>query len=66
MNLILIRAGYPPAVVHATERQRYYDALKTSSDATAKIITEALAAAVESTIRHLEEQLGESFTGPPT
>ncbi len=58
MNLILLRQGYPPAIVHATERQRYYDALKTSEDATAKLMTDALAASVESTIRHLEEQLG--------
>jgi hypothetical protein len=58
MNLILMRQGYPPAIVHATERQRYYDALKTSEDATAKLITDALAASVESTIRFYEEALG--------
>jgi Fic family protein len=58
MNLLLLRQGYPPAIMHATERQRYYDALKTSEDATAKLVTEALAASVESTIRFLEEQLG--------
>ena len=62
MNLILLRQGYPPAIVHATERQRYYDALKTSEDATAKLVTDALAASVESTIRHLEEQLGLAAT----
>ena len=28
MNLLLLRAGYPPAIVHSTERQRYYEALK--------------------------------------
>jgi len=55
MNLILLRQGYPPAIIHATERQRYYDALKTSEDATAKLVTEALGAAVESTIRYFEE-----------
>ncbi|MCA9580249.1 MAG: Fic family protein [Myxococcales bacterium] len=54
MNLILIRQGYPPVIVHATERQRYYDALKTSFDATAGIVTEALGAAVESTIHFFE------------
>lgn len=59
MNLMLMRAGYPAAIIHATERQRYYDALKTSPDATAKIVTEALGASVESTIRYLEEELGE-------
>jgi Fic family protein len=56
MNLILLRAGYPPAVIHATERQRYYEALKTSADAVASLTTEALTASVESTIHYFEEQ----------
>jgi len=42
MNLILLREGYPPAVIHATDRQRYYEALKTSPDAAAAIVQEAL------------------------
>lgn len=54
MNLILIRQGYPPAVIHATERQRYYDSLKAGEDATAKLVTEALGSSVESAIRHFE------------
>ena len=54
LNVLLLRAGYPPAVIHSTERQRYYDALKTSEDATANIVNEALAVAVESTIRFFE------------
>jgi len=58
MNLILLRQGYPPAIIHATERQRYYDALKTSSDAVSKIISEALASSVESTIRYFEQAMG--------
>ncbi len=58
MNLILMRNGYPPVIIHATERQRYYDALKNSEDATAKLVTEALGASVESTIRHFEDELG--------
>jgi Fic family protein len=55
MNLILLRGGYPPAIIHATERQRYYDALKTSDNATAKVVTEALVASVNSTIRYFEQ-----------
>ena len=31
MNLLLLRSGYPPAIIHSTERQRYYEALKGSS-----------------------------------
>ncbi len=56
MNLILLRGGYPPAIVHATERQRYYDALKTSDNATAKVVTEALVASMNSAIRYFEQE----------
>lgn len=55
MNVMLLRQGYPPVVIHATERQRYYEALKTSEDATANLVTQALGASVESTIRFFEE-----------
>jgi Fic family protein len=42
MNLILLREGYPPTVIHATDRQRYYEAMKTSPDAVAAIVQESL------------------------
>jgi Fic family protein len=42
MNLLLLRAGYPPAIVHSTERQRYYEALKGSSAAMMQIVQEAI------------------------
>ncbi|MCZ7686757.1 MAG: Fic family protein [Sandaracinaceae bacterium] len=56
MNLVLLRGGYPPAVIHATERQRYYDALKTSDNATARVVTEALVASMDSAIRYFEQE----------
>lgn len=55
MNLILLRAGYPPVVIHATERQRYYEALRSGEDATAALINQALGAALEAAIQHFEE-----------
>lgn len=58
MNLILLRNGYPPAVIHATERQRYYEALKNSENAAAAIVQEALVASVESAIRFFEAATG--------
>jgi len=58
MNLILLRHGYPPAIIHSTERQRYYEALKTSDDRTSQLVTEALTTSVESTIRYLETAEG--------
>jgi hypothetical protein len=57
MNLLLLAAGYPPAVIHSTERQRYYDALKTNENALAQIVKEALTASIESSIRFLEARL---------
>jgi Fic family protein len=58
MNLILLREGYPPAILHSTDRQRYYDALKTSPDAVAAIINEAIDNSVESAIRYWHRQFG--------
>lgn len=60
MNLILLRNGYPPAIIHATERQRYYDALKTSENAVAHLVNEALAASTESAIRFFEGEAVEA------
>ncbi len=42
MNLLLLRSGYPPSIVHSTERQRYYEALKGSSQAMTTIVQEAI------------------------
>ncbi|MCA9613122.1 MAG: Fic family protein [Sandaracinus sp.] len=58
MNLILLRHGYPPVIVHATQRQRYYDALKGADEGVSRLIHNALGASVESAVRffeHVEE-----------
>ncbi len=55
MNLMLMRHGYPPAIIHATERQRYYDALRGDENATAVIVHDAMVTSVESTVRYFEE-----------
>ncbi len=47
MNLILLHDDYPPAVIHSTERQRYYDALKTNDNALANVVREALVSSME-------------------
>ncbi len=56
MNLILMRAGFPPVVIHATERQRYYEALRSGEDATAALVNQALGAAIETAIQHFEHR----------
>jgi Fic family protein len=42
MNLLLLRSGYPPAIIHSTERQRYYEALKGSSATMLSIVQDAM------------------------
>ena len=42
MNLLLLRGGLPPAIVHSTDRQRYYEALKGSSATMMTIVQEAI------------------------
>ncbi len=54
LNLILMRNSYPPVILHATERQRYYEAIKAGDDAVARIVTDALGAGVESAIHFFE------------
>src|SRR5690606_24657929 len=42
MNLILLRSDYPPAIIHSTERQRYYEALRSSLPTLVTMISEAI------------------------
>lgn len=42
MNLLLLRASAAPAIVHSTERQRYYEALKGASPMMTVIVQEAV------------------------
>jgi Fic family protein len=58
MNLMLLRDGYPPAIVHSTERQRYYEALKTSDDAVAQVVRDALNDSVDSALRFFKKVHG--------
>ncbi|HEX2677400.1 MAG TPA: Fic family protein [Polyangiales bacterium] len=58
MNLMLLREGYPPAILHSTDRQRYYEALRVSADATSNIVQEALENSLHSTIRYFQRLHG--------
>ncbi len=62
MNLLLLRSGYPPAIVHSTERQRYYEALKGSSATMTQIVQEAIDNNLAS-IEKLLAQYHETSTG---
>jgi hypothetical protein len=55
MNLLLIRDGYPPAVLHSIERQRYYDSLRAENGYLAGLVTEALNTYAATYTRFLDE-----------
>jgi len=61
MNMLLLRGGYPPAIVHSTERQRYYEALRGSSTTMTAIVIESIEnnlASVEKLLEGLEAPQG--------
>jgi chemotaxis protein histidine kinase CheA len=55
MNLILIRHGHPPALIHSTERQRYYEALKGALPVLVQMVTESILNALSSIEKLLDE-----------
>jgi Fic family protein len=50
-NLILLRAAYLPAVIHATERQRYYEVLRHEHAGLIPLVTESLTNSLETAQR---------------
>jgi Fic family protein len=58
MNVILMRAGYPPAIVHSTERQKYYEALKGQLPIILAMVNDAITNALLSIEKRLEEYEG--------
>jgi hypothetical protein len=55
MNLLLLRADCPPAIIHSTERQRYYEALRSSLPTLVTMINEAIINSLSSIEKRLEE-----------
>lgn len=62
MNLLLLRNGYPPAIVHSTERQRYYEALKGSSAIMTQIVQESIENNLGSVEKLLEVHESKGYT----
>jgi fido (protein-threonine AMPylation protein) len=56
MNLLLYRAGYPPAIIHAKERQAYYEALKGEPNKILRIVSDAVEDGLTSIEKFFEEQ----------
>lgn len=56
MNYFLMRAGYQPAVIHACDRQHYYEALKQGPEALRLLIIDSMESALEAGHRHLKDR----------
>jgi Fic family protein len=55
MNLLLLRDGYPPAVIHSIERQRYYDVMRAENAGLVQLIVESLGNGIDTAIRFFDE-----------
>jgi Fic family protein len=60
MNAILMHEGYLPAVIHAIERQRYYDVLRSPHSGLTTLICESIQGTVDAAMRFLQEVSPES------
>jgi Fic family protein len=54
MNLVVLQHGFLPAIVHAVERQRYYESLRMPAAVSIGLVLESLENAIESTLKLLE------------
>ena len=57
-NYMLICRGYPPAIIHSIERQRYYEALRHENDALTGLIVESLENSIETSDKFYGELAG--------
>lgn len=55
MNFMLLRDGYPPAVIHSIDRQRYYDALRVENMAVAQLVADSLSNGMETELQFYQE-----------
>ncbi len=55
MNLILLKSGYPPAIIHAAERQRYYEALKGNLSVIVRMVNDSITNGFQSVEKKLDE-----------
>lgn len=64
MNAILMHEGYQPAILHATDRQAYYDALRQGPDEVSVVVQAALVNSVHSGLRYFHQIHGIEDTNP--
>jgi len=61
MNYWLIHSGYPPAIIHATDRQSYYDALCDKPEAMISVVSDALESTLRCALAFFEHELQTSM-----
>jgi len=53
MNMVLIHHGFEPLIIHATERQRYYEVLQEPIKSLVRLLVESMKNSLESTVKYL-------------
>ena len=56
-NIILEREGYPLAIVHSIDRQRYYEVLRVEHAGIVPLYVETVATSIETTLKFYDEAL---------
>src|SRR5207237_2086846 len=51
LNYVLLQNGYLPAIIHAVERQRYYESLRNPAVASVTLVVEALENSIASALK---------------
>lgn len=64
MDVVLMRAGYLPAIIHAIDRQRYYEALRQQPRVLQGIIVEAIEHATDHGLKFFASQPRRASTPP--
>ena len=54
MNSFLVRGGYDPCVIHASDRQAYYEALLHGPEGLRALILDSLEAQLEAQIKYVK------------
>lgn len=51
-NFILMRRGYLPVIIHAADRQRYYDALRSSEESLRMLVVDAMINSLDNALQY--------------
>lgn len=55
MNSFLLQGGYDPVIIHASERQRYYETLRDGAEALRDLLLDSMDSALESQLKFVSE-----------